>query len=95
MAFLEWPDGRLNYYELIEGQEDRPVLIFLHEGLGCTEMWKGFPIKLCAATGCPGLVYDRAGYGKSSPDYREHSIHYLHDAAFYELPYADFREQPS
>ena len=87
MAYLERPDGGLIYYELIEGREDLPALIFLHEGLGCTEMWKDYPAKLCAATGCTGLIYDRAGYGKSSPDYREHSIHYLHEAALCELPY--------
>ncbi len=29
--------------------------------------WGDFPQRLCAATGCPGLVYDRVGYGQSSP----------------------------
>ncbi|MDM8537247.1 alpha/beta hydrolase [Desulfobacterales bacterium HSG17] len=38
------------------------ALIFLHEGLGCIEMWKDFPEKLCKATGCIGLIYERKGY---------------------------------
>ncbi|RZB36417.1 MAG: hypothetical protein SRB2_02242 [Desulfobacteraceae bacterium Eth-SRB2] len=44
---------------------DRPTLVFLHEGLGCIELWRDFPKTLCEATGCSGLVYDRKGYGGS------------------------------
>lgn len=44
-----------------------PVLLFLHEALGCIGMWKGFPEELCQAAGLPGLVYDRVGHGESSP----------------------------
>jgi pimeloyl-ACP methyl ester carboxylesterase len=40
-------------------------LIFLHEGLGCIEMWRDFPQRLCALTGRAGLLYDRRGYGGS------------------------------
>lgn len=42
-----------------------PLMIFLHEGLGSVRMWKGFPLRLCEALGCRGLVYSRAGYGGS------------------------------
>ena len=45
---------------------DRTTLVFLHEGLGCVEMWRDFPQLLCDATFCNGIVYDRTGYGKSS-----------------------------
>ena len=86
MAFLERLNGDRIYYELIDGPADRPVLIFLHEGLGCTAMWKAFPQQLCAAMGCAGLVYDRVGYGKSSPARRPRTIHYLHEASLQELP---------
>jgi pimeloyl-ACP methyl ester carboxylesterase len=86
LAFLEQPNGGHLYYELIEGPADRPVLAFLHEGLGCTAMWKAFPQRLCAATKHPGLVYDRAGYGRSSPAHRDRTIHYLHESALQELP---------
>ena len=46
---------------------DRTTLVFLHEGLGCIEMWRDFPQKLCDVLQCGGVVYDRTGYGKSSP----------------------------
>lgn len=47
------------------GPDEAPTLVFLHEGLGCVSMWKDFPDRLVAATKCGGLVYSRAGYGKS------------------------------
>ena len=49
-------------------------------------MWKEFPERLCAATGCAGLVYERQGYGQSSPQPAQRSIHYLHQFALAELP---------
>jgi pimeloyl-ACP methyl ester carboxylesterase len=75
------------YYEDIEGDPEYPTLVFLHEGLGCQAMWKDFPRQLCRKTGCPGLVYDRLGFGKSSPVTSTRTIHYLHDSALHELPY--------
>jgi len=74
------------YYQLIAGNTARPYLVFLHEGLGCIAMWGDFPAKLCAATGCPGLVYDRLGYGRSSALNHPRTIHYLHRYALCELP---------
>jgi len=49
-------------------------------------MWGDFPKRLCKASGCPGLVYDRLGYGKSSPLSQTRTIHYLHVYALRELP---------
>ena len=66
MATLELDHNQHLYYELIAGDRQKPHLVFLHEGLGCTAMWQDFPHLLCARTGCPGLVYDRPGYGRSS-----------------------------
>jgi pimeloyl-ACP methyl ester carboxylesterase len=45
----------------------RPLIVFLHEGLGSVAMWKDFPARLCAEVGARGLVYSRPGYGRSSP----------------------------
>ena len=42
------------------------TLVLLHEGLGCTAMWKQFPQRVAALTACPVFVYSRAGYGGSS-----------------------------
>jgi pimeloyl-ACP methyl ester carboxylesterase len=44
---------------------ERPVLVFLHEGLGSIPQWRDFPEALCRATGCRGFVYERLGYGGS------------------------------
>ena len=45
----------------------RPTLVFLHDSLGCITTWRAFPETLAAALGCDALVYDRRGYGASSP----------------------------
>ncbi len=42
-----------------------PTLVLLHEGLGCTALWRDFPAKLAAATGFGVFAYSRAGYGHS------------------------------
>lgn len=42
------------------------VWIFLHEGLGCPAMWHDFPAQVVAASGIPGLIYDRLSYGRSA-----------------------------
>ena len=49
------------------GPNEAPTLIFLHEGLGCVDMWRDFPAKLAEITGCGSLVYSRLGYGRSDP----------------------------
>ena len=74
------------YYERIDGDPRSPCLVFLHEGLGCTAMWRDFPTRLCLLSGCAGLVYDRMGYGRSSGLKAPRTIHYLHDYALDELP---------
>src|SRR6476660_5865667 len=50
-----------------QNYSDRPTIVFLHESLGCIELWRDFPEKLGEATNCNVLVYDRLGYGKSEP----------------------------
>jgi pimeloyl-ACP methyl ester carboxylesterase len=62
------------------------VLVFLHEGLGSIGQWRDFPEKICAATGCPALVYDRWGYGGSDPLTEPRKPDYLHDEALLSLP---------
>lgn len=46
---------------------DRPTIVFLHDSLGCTELWRDFPEQLAQAARCNILIYDRLGYGKSAP----------------------------
>lgn len=86
MRNLILDDIRRIAYEKYAGEANRPYLIFLHEGLGCTALWRDFPERLCRRTGCPGLAYDRLGHGGSAPLQRRRTIHYLHDYALSELP---------
>jgi pimeloyl-ACP methyl ester carboxylesterase len=66
--------------------EEAPTLIFLHEGLGCVEMWKDFPARLGEATGCGVLVYSRLGYGKSDPCPLPRPLTYMQNEGLYTLP---------
>jgi len=63
-----------------------PVLVFLHEGLGCIELWRDFPEQVCTGTGLPAIVYDRLGHGKSDPLAQHRTPRYLHDEALKYLP---------
>lgn len=70
----------------IVGDGAQPVLVFLHEGLGSIGMWRDFPDALCAATGCPGLVYDRPGHGASRPAALSRGPGFFEDEAYHVLP---------
>ncbi|HEY4746183.1 MAG TPA: alpha/beta hydrolase, partial [Steroidobacteraceae bacterium] len=77
---IDLGDRRLRVRRLAPRQDDgleRTTLIFLHEGLGCIEMWRDFPQRLCDATRCPGVVYDRTGYGASSPWPSDPGVRYM------------------
>lgn len=80
-------DGkRLEVCWLGPGPEQAPTLVFLHEGLGCVGLWKDFPERLVAATGCGALVYSRAGYGGSDPVDLPRPLTYMHHEAQVVLP---------
>lgn len=66
--------------------KEAPTLVFLHEGLGCVAMWRDFPAKLSAATGCGAFVYSRLGYGRSDPCPLPRSIRFMHDEGLQVLP---------
>lgn len=55
------------FVKYLNAYSKKPTIIFLHDSLGCTKLWRDFPEKLGNATGCNYLVYDRLGYGKSDP----------------------------
>ncbi len=44
----------------------RPTMVFLHDSLGCTVLWRDFPQKLADVAHCNLLMYDRLGYGQSA-----------------------------
>ena len=43
----------------------RPALVFLHDGLGSVETWRGLPARLGRRLGTGAFAYDRRGYGRS------------------------------
>jgi pimeloyl-ACP methyl ester carboxylesterase len=92
MPFVElhWKQRpiRIEYQWVGAEQSDYPVVVFLHEGLGCIAMWKDFPERFCAAHGFRGLVFSRYGYGQSTPRPLDEAVPvaYLHDQACDALP---------
>ncbi len=85
-GFLDLGDMRLEYQWIPPAAEGRPVLVMLHEGLGCVAIWRDFPARLAAATGCGVFVYSRAGYGASSPVPLPRPLRYMHDEGLDVLP---------
>lgn len=77
---------RLEYRRLPGRRSGAPCLVLLHEGLGSVGLWRDFPEKLAAATGCPVLAYSRYGYGGSDPLRAPRPLHYLQDEALLVLP---------
>ena len=68
-ASIRWR-GRpieIEYQWLGSDDAQRPVLVFLHEGLGSLSLWRDFPAAVCERLGCRGLVYSRPAYGQSTP----------------------------
>ncbi|HEX6903063.1 MAG TPA: alpha/beta hydrolase [Thermoanaerobaculia bacterium] len=65
---------------------EAPTLIFLHEGLGSAGLWRDFPDRVAAATGCGALVYSRLGYGASDPVTGPRPVRFMHDEALDVLP---------
>ena len=87
--FIDILGKRLRVQRLRQGPAWRlgaPVLVFLHEGLGCIEFWRDFPSRLAEATDLEALVYDRQGYGGSSPLDAPRGPDYLHVEALEYLP---------
>lgn len=67
-------------------QEDKPILVFLHDGLGSIGQWKDFPNAVSDKVQLPALVYDRYGHGKSEQLAEKRKPSYLHDEALMFLP---------
>lgn len=83
-----WVDEKVELaYQFINNhQSSKPLLLFLHEGLGSIGQWKGFPDIVCNQENLDGLVYERYGYGYSTPFFEERKPNYLYKEAEYFLP---------
>ena len=86
MALIRIADKQLEYEWYGPKPGEAPTLVFLHEGLGCVAMWRDFPERLAAQTGCGALVYSRAGYGKSDPIELPRPVGFMHEEALVALP---------
>ena len=85
-GFVQAAGRNLEYRLIPAHQVNRPTLVFLHEGLGSVAMWRDFPAKVAAATGCRTLVYSRYGYGESDLLTEPFGVRYMHDEALVALP---------
>ncbi len=64
-GFLNAGGKRLEWGTFGPAPDGKPVIVLLHEGLGCLALWRDFPQKLSEATGLSVFAYSRAGYGQS------------------------------
>ena len=77
MKPLDWSDApetplivngaTLEYACYGPAPDQAATIVLLHEGLGCTALWRDFPQVLAARTGMGVFVYSRQGYGRSTP----------------------------
>src|SRR5262245_44960786 len=63
-----------------------PVLVFLHDGLGCAASWRDVPDALAGASGLPAVVFSRAGHGGSGPRALPRMCGFMHVEAAMVLP---------
>lgn len=76
----------LEFFRLGPGPGEAPMLVFLHDGIGCAATWRDFPEALARETGCGAFVYSRAGYGGSDPVPLPRPLSYLDEEGFRSLP---------
>jgi pimeloyl-ACP methyl ester carboxylesterase len=73
--------------EFEPGDASLPTLVFLHEGLGSIDLWRGVPIEVAHAVGgAPVLTYARHGHGASGPARMPRPVSYMHREADVVLP---------
>jgi pimeloyl-ACP methyl ester carboxylesterase len=85
-GFVRAGGHNLEYRLIPAHQINRPTLVLLHEGLGSVAMWRDFPARLAAATGCRTLVYSRYGYGQSDVLAESFTPDFMHREAREVLP---------
>ncbi len=74
------------YFDLYSEVSRKETLVLLHEGLGSVAQWKDIPEWLFKNTHFNILVYDRSGYGRSSPVDQDYPINYPKFEAQFILP---------
>ena len=64
----------------------KDTLVLLHEGLGCVEMWKSWPMTLARKIKVNLVIYSRIGMGKSSAEKKNKKIDFMNYEALHYLP---------
>jgi pimeloyl-ACP methyl ester carboxylesterase len=85
-GFIDVAGARIEYSDLPACDERAPPLLLLHEGLGSVSMWRDFPMRIAAATGCRTIAYSREGFGRSSRRPAPYAPRFMHDEARSVLP---------
>jgi pimeloyl-ACP methyl ester carboxylesterase len=62
------------------------TIVMLHEGLGSVALWRDFPHRLAARTGCRVLVYSRYGHGNSDKLMEKRPVEFMHHEGEVVLP---------
>jgi len=80
-------DRGLIEFEMTSGEPGLAPLVFLHEGLGSIDLWRGVPNEVRSAVGDRRLlVYARHGHGRSAPALMPRPAGYMHHEADVVLP---------
>ncbi|WP_428610456.1 alpha/beta fold hydrolase [Sedimenticola sp.] len=85
-ALLPVNGVNLEYQWIGQPTPGQPVLVLLHEGLGCVAMWRDFPENLARTTGLTVFIYSRQGYGGSEPFTQPLDVDFMHREALDVLP---------
>jgi pimeloyl-ACP methyl ester carboxylesterase len=85
-SFVTVQGRKLEVRRIAGANHDASTLVFLHEGLGSVSMWRDFPQKAAAATGCTVVVYSRYGHGDSDILREPRAVDYMHVEALEALP---------
>jgi len=86
VRFVEACGHRIEYVDIATHQVQRPPLVLMHEGLGSVAMWRDFPARIAAATGCRTIAYSRYGFGRSSRRLAPYTPRFMHDEALQIFP---------
>jgi pimeloyl-ACP methyl ester carboxylesterase len=61
-------------------------IVLLHDSLGCVDLWREFPERLCKETGRRVIAYDRYGYGRSEARREKMPLTFIAEEATELLP---------
>ncbi len=79
-------EGARLEYSYHRGDREKPLIVLLHEGLGCVALWRDFPEALAHSSGAAVFAYSRTGYGGSSPCELPRPLSYMEDEGRGPLP---------